>query len=880
VIPIHPPTSTNHTEGRLLSMAALFLGIYSLALTVAPLVRTQSAGQVQIAWTHWLAFLAWLVVFNLAHFQAARRLPRRDPYLLPAAALLVGWGLLTIYRLFPVFGLRQTVWMVIAVGILTAGMRLPVDLRFLRRYKYLWLSAGLLLTALTLGFGTNPLGFGPRMWLGCCGIYLQPSEPLKLLLIIYLTAYLADRLVTPQSEGHGLGPRPLLPLLAPTLVMTGLALVLLLIQRDLGTASIFLFLYAAIVYIATGRKSILVLAFLGLAAAGAAGYFLFDVVQLRVDAWLNPWADPSGRSFQIVQSLMAVANGGLIGRGPWLGSPTVVPISHSDFIYAAINEEAGLIGALALILLIGLIIQRGLHAALGAPDAFRRYLAVGLTAFFGAQSILIIGGNIRLLPLTGVTLPFVSYGGSSLVTSLISLLLLTLISNSVRSRPVPLRSSQPILQLWLLLLAGLVAIAAITGWWAVYRAPTLLARTDNPRRSINDSYVRRGSILDRSNEAINITTGSPGEFIRQSAYPALSAIAGYSSPVYGQSGLEASLDPILRGLRGYPNWQLWWNHLLYGQPPPGLDIRTSLDLAIQQIADERLGDHSGAVVLLNAQSGEILAMASHPIFDSNRLDSEWDNLVNDPASPLINRAAQALYPLGTALGPLLLAQGLEQDESLGQTALFVDDINQQVEATCALHLRQDSLAAGVASGCPAAYTRLIEALGEGKILELLERAGIFQAPEAYLPTDAPPPVDPAEIFSGDNLRASPLQAALAAAALGGNGVRPAPHLLLAENSYQVGWIPLPPLTEPSAILPEASADAAAEALTLSGTDLWGSTALVTSDEQTVAWFLGGTLPGSQDTPLVVVVLLESSAPQLAQQIGRDILQSALQASLK
>ena len=200
-------------------------------------------------------------------------------------------------------------------------------LSFLRRYKYIWLTGGLLLTGLTLLFGTNPSGgSNQRLWLGCCGIYFQPSEPLKLLLIAYLAAYLADRrsyLTSVASLSKSTWSTkiatPLLPLLAPTLIMTGLALLLLVVQRDLGTAMIFLFIYAAVVYVASGQKRILLLSAAAIALAGMVGYYLFEVVRIRVDAWVNPWADPSGRSYQIVQSLIAIANSGLAGARPGYG---------------------------------------------------------------------------------------------------------------------------------------------------------------------------------------------------------------------------------------------------------------------------------------------------------------------------------------------------------------------------------------------------------------------------------------------------------------------------------------------------------------------------------------------------------------------------------
>ena len=614
------PTS-GQIQSRLLFLAGIFLFLYSLILTLAPAARARSWA-VDYRWSHWLGFAVWVVIFTLANIFTRRRLPDADPYLLPLAALLTGWGILTIYRLVPAFGLRQTIWLLVCGLVFLLGLRLSPELRFLRRYKYVWLTGGLLITALTLVFGTDPSGGYERAWLGCCGVYFQPSEPLKLLLIIYLAAYLADRLP--------LSLRPL-PLLAPTVIVMGVALLLLAIQRDLGTAFIFIFLYAIILFVASGKKRILLISLIGLVVAGIAGYFLFDVVRLRVDAWINPWLDPSGRSFQIVQSLMAVANGGTSGRGPGLGSPGLVPVAISDFVFTAIAEETGLVGTLGLLAMIGFFVARGLRAAMRAPDNFRRILAAGLSAYIGAQSILIIGGNIRLLPLTGVTLPFVSYGGSSLLTSVLALLILLFISGQPEDEPAPLTFSATLSASGRIDWPGISALAITNAWWAVWRGPDLLTRTDNARRSISDRYVKRGSLLDRNGIPINLTQGSSGNYTRVYLYPELGSITGYTHPVYGQAGLEASLDPYLRGLQGNPASSIWWDHLVYGQPPPGLDVRLSLDLALQQRADALLGKHAGAIVLLNAGSGEILVMASHPTYDPNLLDQQAAALLADPA---------------------------------------------------------------------------------------------------------------------------------------------------------------------------------------------------------------------------------------------------------
>jgi cell division protein FtsW (lipid II flippase) len=542
---------------------------------------------------------------------------------------------MTIFRLTINFGYRQLVWTIISAIILIAGMRLRKELIFLRRYKYLLLTSGLALTALTLILGTNPGGFGPRLWLGCCGVYLQPSEPLKFLLVVFLAAYFASRLPLRAR---------FFPLIFPTAILTGLALLILLIQRDLGTASIFIFLYAVMLYFASGKLRLLIGSLFLLIIAGIAGYFLIDIVRLRLDVWLNPWSDPSGKAYQIIQSLLAIANGGIFGRSPGLGSPGLVPVAISDFVYTAIAEETGLIGTIGLIALIGLLIVRGLIISLRAEDSFQRLLAAGLTSYLGAQSILIIGGNLRLLPLTGVTLPFISYGGSSLVTSFIALTILLIISSREDGEPAPLENTKPYWMIGALILIALAAAAIANGWWSVWRASDLLARSDNPRRAIADRYVMRGTIFDRNTHPINQTIHQAGNLSRVYLYPALSPVIGFSNPVYAQTGLEQSLDDLLRGLTGHPAEVVAWEHFLYGTPPPGVDARLSIDLDLQRKADEMLGDHSGAIVLINAATGEILAMASHPTFDANRIEEIGEALLTDVSTPLINRAAQGQYP--------------------------------------------------------------------------------------------------------------------------------------------------------------------------------------------------------------------------------------------
>ncbi len=810
------PERSDLIQSRLLALAGLFLFLYSLCLTLAGAVLERSLIN-GFRWNHWLGWGAWLIVFYTVDRETRRRLPARDPFLLPAAALLTGWGMLTIWRLYPVFGLRQGSWMVICGLVLIAGLRLPVDLGYLRRYKYIWLTGGILLTAATFLLGVNPMGYGPKMWLGFEGLYFQPSEPLKLLLIVYLAAYMADNQLL-MSLANRIGKQdwkaPLLPLLAPTLIMTGLALAVLAIQRDLGAAAMLLFLYAAIVYVTSGMKRVVGFAGAGLALASVIGYWAYSLVRVRVDAWLNPWQDPSGKSYQIVQSLLAIANGGLLGRGPGLGSPWVVPLAHSDLIFATVVEETGLLGAVAMLLLVAWLAASGLKAAMRATDLYQRYLAAGLTAYLAGQSLLIIGGTLRLLPLTGITLPFVSYGGSSLLVSFVALLFLLQISCPTEHRLAPVvsstRSGLPLLRLGAFLGLGLLAAALATGWWGIYRSGDLLDRTDNPRRSLGDRYVRRGSILDREDRSINVTEGQPGSYVRTYVYPALSNVVGYTNPTYGQSGLEASQDDILRGLKGNRYLEVWWNRLVYDLPPAGLDMRVSLDLELQRLADKLLHKKRGALVALDAHSGELLVMASFPTFDAGQLDQTWGALVNDPDAPLLDRATLGRYPAGE-LESKFPPNGLSE-------------------------------------------------MG-------IVPTPLFELPTGDLPGQAGEQVDAVRGYS-------PLQMALAAATVSAGGARPAPQLVIAIHSPQAGWMPVASRDQVKQAIDPRIAASIANQYAVQDQGIWQITSVVKPQPgKPVTWYLGGTMPGTSGTPYAVALAIEDDDPELATQIGQALLQA-------
>lgn len=399
-----------------------------------------------------LAYLAALGAAHAAQVLAGRR---SDQVILPVVGLLGGIGLLVMIRLPQglvqqsfgghVVGLAglQAAWLVIAVAILaTLGVVVRSD-SWLRRYKYTWAAAGLVLLAATAVFGRTSGGATLDLRLG--PISGQPSELLKVILVVFLAGYLSENRALLVEQSTRIGPvrLPPVPYLAPMLSMWAVALVLVVVQRDLGAAMLFYAVFLGLLYAATSRVSFIVLGLVLFAGGSWLMDLLFPVVRERVDIWLNPWADPLGSGYQVVQALYAFSRGGVVGTGLGAGLPLVngqppIPLVHSDFVFAAIGEELGLVGVLAVIALYLVLVERGLRIAASAADDFRALLAAGLTLVIGVQAFVIMAGNLKLIPVTGVTLPFIAYGGSSLVANaVVAGLLLALSDAGVEPPPPP-----------------------------------------------------------------------------------------------------------------------------------------------------------------------------------------------------------------------------------------------------------------------------------------------------------------------------------------------------------------------------------------------------------------------------------------------------------
>jgi cell division protein FtsW (lipid II flippase) len=442
---IHP--RPRWTELRLLVIAAVALIVGSVSLSAGITGRLAIYAPVGLA-----IYLLTLGTAHLAQVLAGRR---SDEVLLPVVGMLGGISLLLMQRLpqdivtlevaGSTLGLGevQLLWLVIGIAIATTlGIVVRSD-SWLRRYKYTWAAVGIALLLLTFVFGSDVAG--QRLTLDIGPFSGQPSELLKVILVVFLAGYLSENRPLLIEQDTRLGPLrlPPLPYLAPMVAMWAIALLIVVIQRDLGAALLFFAVFLALVYAATGRISLVVIGTVLFLLGSALMANLFPHVRARVDLWLDPFADPLGTGYQIVQSLHAFARGGLLGTGlgdglPLVGGRLPIPEVHTDFPLAALGEELGLVGVIAILGLYFVLIERGLRIGASAADDFRAILATGLALVIGVQAFIIAAGNLKVLPLTGVTLPFISYGGSSLLVNAIVVgLLLALSDKGVEPPPPP-----------------------------------------------------------------------------------------------------------------------------------------------------------------------------------------------------------------------------------------------------------------------------------------------------------------------------------------------------------------------------------------------------------------------------------------------------------
>ena len=427
---------------RNLELALLIFAILIVEFAVV-LVQLGALGRL---FSHMLILTGALGLLAIAmHIVLRFVAPEADPFILPVIFLLNGIGIAMIYRIdlakkltgWDSAGVRQIVWTAMAMIIAGAVLVLIRNHRVLQRYRYVAMFIGIVLLLLPMLPGIGRTVNGARLWIGIGSFTFQPGELAKIALAIFFAAYLVEKreLLAIASWPRF---RPVLPdpkHLGPVIVAWGLSIMVMTAEKDLGSSLLFFALFMVMLWVATERARYLAVGAVLFSAASYFAWKTFAHVQQRVDGWLNPWAHATGPGgYQIIQGWYAMAWGGIAGTGLGLGTPTRIPEVKNDFIFAGIAEELGLLGATALLVTFVLMIGAGLRIAVRAESAFDKLLATGLTALLGIQSFIIIAGVTRLLPLTGVTLPFVSYGGSSLLANYVLIALLMRISDQTNRR--------------------------------------------------------------------------------------------------------------------------------------------------------------------------------------------------------------------------------------------------------------------------------------------------------------------------------------------------------------------------------------------------------------------------------------------------------------
>jgi len=437
-VAVTPPLPTRRN-------AELLLLCFAALITVAAFMIVEANQQRGLRWSLISYGLIFVVVFGSAHLAIRRFAPYTDPLLLPIVALLNGLGLVMIHRLDLVnselsgrrhpSATQQMLWTVVGVAAFALVVTFLKDHRQLARYGYVCGVTGLVFLVIpALLPASLSEQNGAKIWIRFQGFSIQPAEFSKILLLIFFSAVLITKRSLFTSAGkHFMGmtlprPRDLAPLLAAWVISVGV----MAFEKDLGTSLLLYASFLVVVYLATQRFSWVLIGFVLFAAGSLAAYFIFGHVRTRVQMWWDPFADPDGAGYQIVQSMFSFATGGIFGTGLGNGQPDTVPAASTDFIIAAFGEELGLVGLASILLLYTIVIVRGLRTAIAMRESFGKLLAAGLASTLAIQLFIVVGGVTQLIPLTGLTTPWMSYGGSSLLANYVLLAILARISHSAR----------------------------------------------------------------------------------------------------------------------------------------------------------------------------------------------------------------------------------------------------------------------------------------------------------------------------------------------------------------------------------------------------------------------------------------------------------------
>ena len=624
--------------------------------------------------------------FVVAHLAVRKLAPAADPAILPISFALSGVGIAFVTRIVPDLAVRQVMWLFAGIVVMILVLAFVRNLDKLANYKYTLMIAGILLLLSpmlpVIGYESG----GGQLWLQIGSFKFQPGELAKILIVFFIAAYLAANREMLSVFTWKVGPvhLPSLPTLLPLIIMWALAFVVVVLEKDLGLALVLFSVFVIMLYVATGKKMYLVVSIALAAIAAVALYGMMGHVRTRVSIWLDPFAAAQGGGFQLVQSLFSLADGDLFGTGigRGMGGGPVdaggIPVAESDFIFPVIAEETGLMGAAGVLLLYLCFAIRGVVTAARAKSDVSSFTAVGLTSIIVLQAFIIVGGVTRLIPLTGITLPFVSQGGSSLIASfmIVGFLLRcgdegTGVNSEIqRTGAIGVHGADSVLGrvalgkrltgamlMYSLLFAVLVANLT---YIMIIKAPEYQNMPSNNHTIAREAKMERGTISTEDGVVLaRSVRQDDGAYKRE--YPAgtLAAhIVGYSSQKFGTAGIEAAYNDTLRGQQNFASFTDVVNSLA-GIQTKGNDVTLSIDSRIQEAAQAALEGQVGACVVMDPETGAVLGMASSPTFNAADYEALLSQSADSNSSELYNRATQALYAPGSTFKMVSLAAALQ-----------------------------------------------------------------------------------------------------------------------------------------------------------------------------------------------------------------------------
>ena len=869
--------------------------------------------------------------FVVAHLAVRKLAPGADPAILPITFALSGIGIAFVTRLRPELAVGQLMWLFVGVAFLVLALLFVRNLDRLARYKYTLMLVGfiLLLSPLIPFIGQEI--YGSRIWLSIGPFSFQPGELAKIAIVLFLAGYLAANREMLSVFTWRVGPfnlpdiRTLLPLLLMWLISIGIVA----FEKDLGSALVFFFVFLVMLYVASGKKTYVIAGVLMMAIGAVGLYFVFDHIQVRVATWLDPFADAQNTGYQLVQTIYSLADGGLFGVGIGRGLAGQIPVVESDFIFAAIGEETGLLGAAGLLLLYLCLAIRGMATAARAKSDVSSFAAVGLTAIIILQAFIIVGGVTRLIPLTGLTLPFVSQGGSSLLASFISVALLLRAGDEATGVGEEMRSATSMLPtasvlgrvalgkrltrtmvgfsvLFALLVANLTLIMVVQADYYQNMAGnnhTLMQESDTERGSIS---TYDGVVLAESQQT------EDGSYER--VYPAgdlASHVVGYYSTQYGTSGIEASENETLKGQQNYASWTDVINAAA-GINTPGNDVRLTINSTIQQAAQDALEGETGAAVVMDPSTGAVLAMASSPTYSAGDVEALLEQAAasdgSDDAGQLVNRATQGLYAPGSTFKIVSLAtalqNGIASEDSVYASPGTMEIGNAEVSNFGDESYGDITLQRATALSSNTVFGQLGVQIGAQLLVEGAEAFGFNKDLDFELPVVTSLMPDPDEMTEWETAwasagepvgehespagpQASVLEMAMVGCAVANNGTIMQPYLVDSvynangERSYQAqATTYLQAITSETAsrvkeVLKDVVDYGTGTTAAINGVQVAGKTGTAEHPDGDDGWFVGMANADSDTPSVVVAIVLEKNESSVASAKAGDILETAL-----